>query len=381
MVHENYHGGSDIFPEILPPGSDKGFPAGENCDKIKRITAELPGKGDGAMVVSVRSLGLSGISGYEVTVECFLSGGLPAFDVVGLPDTAVREARERVRAAVKTCGARFPVSRITVNLAPANQRKEGTVYDLPILLGLLTASEELPPLPEDAAFLGELSLTGALRPVAGVLPMALCAARCGIRKLYVPARNAAEATLADGAHRVPGGNRRPAAGASPGRDAHPAGGAVAAHRRDAAHAGLFRGHGTGEREAGAGDRRRRRTQCAAGGLPRLRQVHAGPAAALHSAGYDPAGVPPDHGDLLCGGADGAQPPAGDPSSLPQPSPHRLPGVPGRRRHDTPAGGDLSGPQRCPVSGRAAGVSTRQRWRPCASLWRTAWSPSPVPPVP
>ena len=149
-------------------------------------------------MVSVRSLGLSGISGYEVTVECFLSGGLPAFDVVGLPDAAVRESRERVRAAVKTCGARFPVSRITVNLAPAGQRKEGTVYDLPILLGLLTASEELPPLPEDAAFLGELSLTGALRPVAGVLPMALCAARCGIRKLYVPARNAAEATLADG---------------------------------------------------------------------------------------------------------------------------------------------------------------------------------------
>ena len=99
-------------------------------------------------MVSVRSLGLSGISGYEVTVECFLSGGLPAFDVVGLPDAAVRESRERVRAAVKTCGARFPVSRITVNLAPAGQRKEGTVYDLPILLGLLTASEELPPLPE-----------------------------------------------------------------------------------------------------------------------------------------------------------------------------------------------------------------------------------------
>ena len=150
------------------------------------------------MVVTVRSLGLGGINGYEVSVECFLSGGLPAFDIVGLPDTAVKEARERVRAAVKNCGAKYPVSRITVNLAPANQRKEGTVYDLPILLGLLTASEELPPLPEDAAFLGELSLTGALRPVAGVLPMALCAARCGIRKLYVPARNAAEATLADG---------------------------------------------------------------------------------------------------------------------------------------------------------------------------------------
>jgi len=150
------------------------------------------------MVVTVRSLGLTGIRGYEVTVECFLSGGLPAFDMVGLPDAAVKESRERVRAAVKNCGAKFPVSRITVNLAPARVRKEGTLYDLPILLGILAAAEELKPLPQDAAFLGELSLTGALRPVTGVLPMALCAARLGIKTLYVPAQNAAEATLADG---------------------------------------------------------------------------------------------------------------------------------------------------------------------------------------
>ena len=150
------------------------------------------------MVVTVRSLGLTGIRGYEVSVECFLSGGLPAFDVVGLPDAAVKESRERVRAAVKNCGAKFPVSRITVNLAPARVRKEGTLYDLPILLGILAAAEELKPLPEDAAFLGELSLTGALRPVTGVLPMALCAARLGVKTLYVPAQNAAEATLADG---------------------------------------------------------------------------------------------------------------------------------------------------------------------------------------
>ena len=150
------------------------------------------------MVVTARSLGLSGISGYEVSVECFLSGGLPAFDVVGLPDAAVREARERVRAAIKNCGAKFPVSRITVNLAPARLRKEGTLYDLPILLGILCASEELKKLPEGAAFLGELSLTGGLRPVTGVLPMALCAARSGIRELYVPEANAAEATLAEG---------------------------------------------------------------------------------------------------------------------------------------------------------------------------------------
>ncbi len=146
----------------------------------------------------MRSLGLAGISGYEVSVECFLSGGLPAFEVVGLPDAAVREARERVRAAVKNCGAKFPVSRITVNLAPAGQRKEGTVYDLPILLGILAASEEIRRLPEDVAFIGELSLTGTLRPVTGVLPMALAARRLGIRQLFVPAQNAAEATLAQG---------------------------------------------------------------------------------------------------------------------------------------------------------------------------------------
>ena len=148
------------------------------------------------MVVTVRSLGLNGISGYEVSAECFLSGGLPAFDVVGLPDAAVREARERVRAAIKNCGAKFPVSRITVNLAPAGQKKAGTVYDLPIFVGILAAGGDLPKLPEDAAFLGELSLTGALRGVSGVLPMALAAKAAGIRQLFVPAENAAEATLA-----------------------------------------------------------------------------------------------------------------------------------------------------------------------------------------
>ncbi len=150
------------------------------------------------MVVTIRSLGLQGIMGYEITVECALSGGLPAFDVVGLPGTAVKESRERVRAAIKGCGCKFPVSRITVNLAPAALRKEGTVYDLPSLLGILAAQGDIEPPPESTAFLGELSLTGALRPVTGTLPMALAAARGGVRELYVPAENAAEATLAGG---------------------------------------------------------------------------------------------------------------------------------------------------------------------------------------
>ena len=97
------------------------------------------------MLYNVRSLGLSGVAGYEVSAECDLSNGLPAFDIVGLPDAAVREARERVRAAIKNCGFAFPVSRITINLAPANRRKAGTVYDLPILVGILAAGGQVRP--------------------------------------------------------------------------------------------------------------------------------------------------------------------------------------------------------------------------------------------
>ena len=148
------------------------------------------------MISKVRSIGLGGIRGYEVSVECYLSSGLPSFEIVGLPDAAVKEARERVRAAIKTCGMSFPVSRITVNLAPADKRKAGTVYDLPVMLGILIASGDLKPLPEDSAFFGELSLTGELRHVPGALPMALCAERLGIRELFVPADNAEEASYA-----------------------------------------------------------------------------------------------------------------------------------------------------------------------------------------
>ena len=156
------------------------------------------------MVCNVTSLGLNGVAGYPVTAECALSGGLPAFDVVGLPDAAVKEARERVRSAVKSSGFDFPVSRITVNLAPADRRKAGTVYDLPILVGILCAGSQLSLKHErDSAFIGELSLDGRLRPVSGVLPMALAARRAGIRRLFLPADNAPEASLADGLEALP----------------------------------------------------------------------------------------------------------------------------------------------------------------------------------
>ena len=150
------------------------------------------------MVRSIQSLGLQGVTGYLVTAECDLSGGLPAFTVVGLPDAAVNEARERVRSAIKNCGFTFPVSRITVNLAPAHLKKVGTLYDLPILVGILAAGKQLRLPRENCAFLGELSLSGQLRPCAGMLSMALAAKRAGIEALYVPEENAAEATLAEG---------------------------------------------------------------------------------------------------------------------------------------------------------------------------------------
>ncbi len=155
------------------------------------------------MICSVKTLGISGIRGSLVTAECFLSTGLPGFDIVGLPDAAVKEARDRVRAAAKSSGMHFPVGRITVNLAPANLKKAGTHYDLPILLSILAASGAIRRPRSDSAFLGEVSLDGKLRSISGVLPMALAAKREGIQTLFVPAENAAEATLARGPAVIP----------------------------------------------------------------------------------------------------------------------------------------------------------------------------------
>lgn len=155
------------------------------------------------MICSVKTVGILGIHGSLVSAESYITNGLPNFDVVGLPDAAVKEARERVRAAAKSSGLRFPSGRITVNLAPASQKKTGTHYDLPILLSILCATGEVRRPKDTCAFLGEVSLDGKLRPISGVLPMALAAKRAGIQTLFVPAENAAEATLARGPAIIP----------------------------------------------------------------------------------------------------------------------------------------------------------------------------------
>ena len=150
------------------------------------------------MFSKIKSFGVSGVGGYAVELEVYITNGLPAFDIVGLPDAAVKESRERVRAAVKNNGYKFPVSRITVNLAPADRKKAGTLYDLPMLIGILAACGEIDAPKADCAFLGELSLTGELRPISGALPMAIAAEREGVKRLFVPAENAAEAAFAEG---------------------------------------------------------------------------------------------------------------------------------------------------------------------------------------
>lgn len=155
------------------------------------------------MICSVHTMCTNGIQGSHIHVECYITNGLPAFDIVGLPDAAVKEARERVRAAAKTSGMRFPTGRITVNLAPANIKKSGTHFDLPILIGILAASKAIRYPDVNAAFIGELSLDGQIRPVPGVLPMAIAAKHNGLETLYVPAENAAEATLARGPAIIP----------------------------------------------------------------------------------------------------------------------------------------------------------------------------------
>ncbi len=150
------------------------------------------------MFASLKSMGLRGIDGFMVDVEADLSQGLPGFDVVGLPDTAVRESRDRVRAAMKNSGFTYPVSRITVNLAPADVKKEGSVYDLPLLLALLIASGQLRADVKRAAFVGELSLQGTVRPVRGILPMVIAARQAGLQQVFVPAENGTEAAVVEG---------------------------------------------------------------------------------------------------------------------------------------------------------------------------------------
>lgn len=155
------------------------------------------------MFSRINSMGLFGMDSYMVQVEADLSQGLPRFDIVGLPDAAISEAKNRVRSAIKNTGFAFPVSRITVNLAPADTRKEGSVYDLPILMALLKAGRQINFDSDNMAFIGEVALDGLVRRVDGALPMVITAAKNGIKTVFVPTENAAESSVVQGIEVIP----------------------------------------------------------------------------------------------------------------------------------------------------------------------------------
>ena len=150
------------------------------------------------MLAKINTAAMVGLDALMVEVEVDISPGLPATFIVGLPDTAVKEARDRVRAAIRNSGCSFPMRRITVNLAPADLKKIGPTYDLPIAIGILVSSGQINIDATDTLFLGELSLDGSVRHLHGILPMVAMARESGIKKVYVPADDAQEASLIDG---------------------------------------------------------------------------------------------------------------------------------------------------------------------------------------
>ncbi len=151
------------------------------------------------MLSKINTMALEGLNGYLVEIQSDVSGGLPSFEIVGLPDIRVKEAKERVRAAIKNAGLEFPSRKIVVNLAPADKRKEGTFFDLPIAIGILIAIEDISI--SDAIdlshtiFLGELSLDGKINKVNGILPMCIEASNLGIKRVIIPKENAKEASI------------------------------------------------------------------------------------------------------------------------------------------------------------------------------------------
>ena len=157
------------------------------------------------MLSQANSFGLTGLNGFPVKVEAYISGGLHAYETVGLPDAAVKESKERVRSAMKNAGFDFPGDlHVTVSLAPADVRKEGSVYDLPIALALLSAEGVLKQAPlVRAVYLGELALNGDVRGVNGVLPMVISAREMGEDVFFVPRENAAEAACVEGVRIFP----------------------------------------------------------------------------------------------------------------------------------------------------------------------------------
>ena len=150
------------------------------------------------MLSIVKSMSLLGLDGCLISVQVDVSGGLPGWDIVGLPDTSVKEAKERVRTAIKNSRYELQSRKIIVNLAPADTKKEGSAFDLPIAVGILICTEVISKIPENIIFIGELSLDGKINKVNGILPMCIEAKKLGIKNIVLPKENAKEASIVEG---------------------------------------------------------------------------------------------------------------------------------------------------------------------------------------
>lgn len=160
------------------------------------------------MLSIVKSIGLQGLNGYMISIEVDISSALPCFEIVGLPDASVKEAKERVKTAIKNSGVEFLSRRIVVNLAPASRKKEGSKFDLPIAIGVLIASGiisniYLKEFLEESIFVGELSLNGTVEKINGVLPICIEAKKLGIKRIVLSKKNAKEASIIDGLEILP----------------------------------------------------------------------------------------------------------------------------------------------------------------------------------
>ena len=295
------------------------------------------------MLARVKSGALQGVDAYLVEVEVDLAPGMPYFATVGLPEVAVKESKDRVRAALKNSGYKFPGNRVTINLAPADVRKEGTGFDLPVALGILAAQEIVPQESlEKYIIFGELSLDGRLKPTRGILSMALATREAGLA-LIIPRDNAREAAVVQGIEIYPADTlaqlveflcRPGAPGRLPGRACRnrPAGGRL--------RPGFQRGQGPGAGETGPAAGRGRRPQRPDDRPAGRRQDHAGPTPALHPAAPEPGRGPGDLQDLQRHGAAPAGPGAPEPAALPGAAPHHLRRRAHRRRHH-PRPGEVS----------------------------------------
>ena len=156
------------------------------------------------MLAEVKSIALNGLQGYQVKIQTDVSAGIPVFEIVGLPDTSIKESKERVKIAIRNTVGEFLSRKIIVNLAPANIRKEGSIFDLPIAIGILMAMGKISEKKiEDTIFIGELALGGTIEKVNGVLPICIEARKLGIKKVILPKENAKEAAIIEDLKIIP----------------------------------------------------------------------------------------------------------------------------------------------------------------------------------